>query len=94
LTLNSLDELRHLCKVELAHLLDPEASLLHCIRDGHRLKVASMVNNPARDVNERIVRRRVEFDLESRVGADQVGEERAEPLFPACQSDESNDEGG
>lgn len=76
----TVDQLRHLGVVELAHLLDPEARLLHRVRHRHRLEVAAVVDRAARDVDQRVVRRRVELDREDRMRANQIRQEGTDPL--------------
>mgnify|MGYP001561949766 CR=1 FL=1 len=79
--MHALDQLRHLSVVHLAHLLNAQARLLHRVRDGHRLEVASMVDRLPDDVDQRVVGRRIELNLDLRVRSDQVARKRTEPLY-------------
>lgn len=77
---DSLDQLGHLSKVELAHLLYSKPRLLHGVGDGHSLEVSTVMNLVACDVNEGVVGRRVELNLEGGMRRDEVRDERADPL--------------
>ena len=41
-----VDELRALREEQLAHVMDRETSLLHCVSDGHGLEVATVMHAP------------------------------------------------